>query len=145
MIWMIAIAALLLVPGCSKKGAQDANQPESTQNVGQPVTIDETAQTGIQEPAEKNEVDPAFNDYIYPGSKLDGKHSMGGSESLMYMSKDDFNSVVEYYKQKFPDTNVGSGTTVYFGKENPDGSSLTVTLTKMDYGTQVILNLTKKP
>ena len=35
------------------------------------------------------------------------------------------------------------GTTVYFGTQNPDGSSLTVTLTKMDSGTQVILKLEK--
>ena len=143
MILMIVIAALVLVPGCSKKGTQDADKPESTQDVVQPVTKDETAETGIQEPAEKDEVDPAFNDHIYPGSKLDGKHSMGSSESLFYMTEEDFANVVEYYKQKFPDTNVGSGTTVYFGKKNPDGSSLTVTLTEMDYGTQVILKLTK--
>ena len=95
--------------------------------------------------AGESEVDSALKDYVYPGSELGGRFSMGNMLSVQYTSQDQFIHVVNHYKKKFPDTNVGSGTSVYFGKKNPDGSDLTVTLTKLDNGTQIILRLRKKP
>ena len=92
-----------------------------------------------------DEVDSALKDYVYPGSELGGRFSMGNMLSVQYTSQDEFIQVVNHYKKKFPDTNIGSGTSVYFGKQNPDGSNLTVTLTKLDNGTQIILRLEKKP
>ena len=95
--------------------------------------------------AGKSEVDSALKDYVYPGSELGGRFSTGNMLSVQYTSQDEFIHVVNHYKKKFPDTNIGSGTSVYFGKQNPDGSDLTVTLTKLDNGTQIILKLSKKP
>jgi hypothetical protein len=70
---------------------------------------------------------------------------MGNTLSVQYTSQDEFIHVVNHYKKIFPDTNIGSGTSVYFGKMNPDGSNVTVTLTKLDNGTQIILKLSKTP
>jgi hypothetical protein len=92
-----------------------------------------------------DELDSALKDYVYPGSELGGQFSMGNTLSVQFTSQDKFIDVVNHYKKKFPDTNIGSGTSVYFGKQNPDGGDLTVTLTELDNGTQIILKLTKKP
>ena len=102
----------------------------------------ETKQAG---PAGQSEADSALEGYVYPGSEEGGRFSMGNMVSVQYTSQDDFAKVVNHYRKKFPDTNVGSGTSVYFGKQNPAGSNITVTLTKMDNGTQIILQLSENP
>ena len=91
------------------------------------------------------EVDSALKEYVYPGSELEGQFSMGNMLSVQYISQDEFIHVVNHYKKKFPDTNIGSGTSVYFGKQTPDGGDLTVTLTELDNGTQIILKLIRNP
>lgn len=148
MFLMIA-AMVLLALGCSKKGAQTTPETESDQIKGQdvvrPVVEDREVATKPGGPAEEGEVDPALKDYVYPGSELGGRFSMGNMLSVQYTSQDEFVDIVTHYKKKFPDTNVGSGTSVYFGKQSPDGSDLTVTLTKLDNGTQIILKLSKNP
>ena len=103
------------------------------------------AETTPGGPAGQSEVDSALKDYVYPGSELGGQFSMGNMSSVQCTSQDDFTRVVNHYKEKFPGTNVGSGTSVYFGKKNPDGSDLTVTVTKLDHGTQIVLQLSNKP
>ena len=96
-------------------------------------------------PAGQSDADSILKDYVYPGSEEGGRFSMGNMVSVQYTSQDEFVQVVNHYKKKFPDTNVGSGTSVYFGKENPDGSNITVTLTKLDNGTQIVLQLSENP
>jgi len=146
--WMITVTALLVL-GCSKKSAQTTHKTErdqiERQDVIRPVMKNRDVETRPGGPAGKNEVDSALKDYVYPGSESGGRFSMGNMLSVQYTSQDEFSHVVNHYKKKFPDTNIGSGTSVYFGKQNPDGSDLTVTLTKLDNGTQIILKLTKKP
>ena len=146
MFWMITATALLVL-GCSEEGAQTTHKTESDQIKGQdvirPVIKDKDVETQPEGPAVKSEVDPALKDYVYPGSELTEQFSMGNMLSVLYMSQDQFDSVVDHYKKKFPDTNIGSGTSVYFGKQNPDGKNLTVTLSKLDNGTQIILKLSK--
>jgi hypothetical protein len=92
-----------------------------------------------------SEADSILKDYVYPGSEEGGRFSMGNMVSVQYTSPDEFAQVVNHYKKKFPETNVGAGTSVYFGKKNPDGSNLTVTLTKLDNGTQIVLQLSDIP
>ncbi|MFC1452581.1 hypothetical protein ACFLSJ_04465 [Verrucomicrobiota bacterium] len=146
--WIIAATALLVL-GCSDKGAQTADKTESGQikgaDVVRPQMKDREVEAKQGGPAGDNEVDPALKDYVYPGSELGGRFAMGNMLSLQYTSQDEFTKVVDHYKEKFPDTNVGPGTSVYFGKQNPDGSDLTVTLTKLDSGTQIILKLSTTP
>ena len=146
MFWMIT-AVVFLVLGCSEVGAQDAHKTESDEIMGQdvtrPVMEDRAVEAKPGGPAGTSEVDSALEDYVYPGSELGGRFSMGNISSVQYTSQDQFIDVVNHYKKKFPDTNIGSGTSVYFGKKKPDGSNLTVTLTKLDNGTQIILQLTK--
>ena len=149
MFWVITATAFLVL-GCSEKGAQDTHKTEGDQIKGQdvirPVMTDKEAlETKPGGPAGKSEVDSALKDFVYPGSELGGRFSMGNMLSVQYTSQDEFIHVVNHYKKKFPDTNIGSGTSVYFGKKIPDGSNLTVTLTKLDNGTQIILQLNKKP
>jgi hypothetical protein len=142
--WILAAAALLAL-GCSDKSAQTTDQPEPGDAVGQDAvsrpSLDKAIEPQTQESAADDDVDPALRDFVYPDSELGGEFSMGNTTSLQYTTQDDYAEVVEYYKQKFPDTHTGSGTSTYFGKENPDGSNLTVTLTKLDSGTQIILKL----
>lgn len=148
MFWMITATALLVL-GCSEEGAQTTHKTESDQIKGQdvtrPVMKDREVETKPGGPAGKSEIDSALKDCVYPGSELGGRFSMGNTLSVQYTSQDEFIHVVNHYKKKFPDTNIGSGTSVYFGKKNPDGSNLTVTLTKLENGTQIILKLSKKP
>ena len=148
-MFLMIIATAFLVLGCSEKGAQTTHKTESDQIKGQdvirPVMKNREVETKTGGSAGKNEVDSALKDYVYPGSELGGRFSTGNMLSVQYTSQDEFIHVVNHYKKKFPDTNIGSGTSVYFGKQNPDGSDLTVTLTKLDNGTQIILKLSKKP
>ena len=145
--WLISMVVLLVL-GCSEKGAQTGTNPESpgvkSQEMVQRMTKNKTVEAGTPGSVESSEVDPVLKDYVYPGSDLGGQWPMDQPVSFQFTSADDFAKVVDYYKRKFPDTHVGSGTTVYFGKENPDGSHMTVTLTKVDNGTQVILKLDKQ-
>jgi hypothetical protein len=103
------------------------------------VKLKETAETKTVETALENTVDPALKDYVYPNSKFENTVSMGNTTSAIYKSTDGFVKVISFYKEKFPDTNVQPGTTVSFGKTNEDGTSLTVTLTKLDSEIQIIL------
>jgi len=148
MFWTITAMALLVL-GCSEKGAQTTHKTETDRIKRQAVVRSEMKNREVETkpggPAGKNEVDPALKDYVYPGSELGGRFAMGNMVSVQYTSQDEFSHVVNHYKSKFPDTNIGPGTSVYFGKQNPDGSDLTVTLTKLDNGTQIILKLSKKP
>jgi hypothetical protein len=127
LIWVLSILAVFLIAGLVPAG--DLDQAE-------------TKQGG---PAGQSHTDSALENYVYPGSEEGGRFSMGNMVSVQYTSQDEFVQVMNHYKKKFPNTNVGSGTSVYFGKQNPDGSDLTVTLTKLDNGTQIILQLNKKP
>ena len=146
-MFLMIIATALLVLGCSQEDAQTTQKTESDQIKGQdvarPVKKDKEVEAKTDGPVAKSEVDPAMKDYVYPGSELTEQFSMGNMLSVLYMSQDQFDRVVDHYKKKFPDTNIGSGTSVYFGKKNPDGRNLTVTLSKRENGTQIILKLSK--
>ena len=74
-IFLVIAITILLVPGCGEKGAQTDRTPESTEVKGQDVVqpaAETTMETGMGGTAEEKVVDPAFNDYIYPGSELGG-------------------------------------------------------------------------
>jgi hypothetical protein len=133
---IIIIAVITFVAlGCSKKDDEvPASLPESEVAQGQEA----------DNSAGGSEVDPVFNDYEYPASKFESTFTSGNTVSAIYNSPDNFTKVVEFYKKKFPDAPPQSGTTVYFGKANADGSSFTVTLTQMDDNTQIILKQEKK-
>lgn len=143
----VIVVTVFLVVGCSDRCARTTHQTESAEVEGQDVsyaeTTDSAADVEARESAAHDEVDAALRDLVYPGSKLEGQFTAGNMVSFQFVSPDGFVNVVDYYRGKFPDTNVGSGTSVYFGKQNLDGSNVTVTLTKLDDGTQVILRQEK--
>jgi len=145
LIAIIALAALITL-GCGKNDADTRSQPEGAGagdlNSG-PATDGGTA-SKPDNSAGAADVDPALKDYVYPGSQSGGTFSMGNTVSHQFTTNDDFATVVDFYRQKFPDANPPVGTSAYFGKQAPDGGGLTVTLTKTDNGTQIILRLEKK-
>ena len=147
--FLIIAAATLLAFGCDKKEDQGTSTPpkNTVAKEQQPEAAQEpvrTPETRTDETAKKSEVDPAFKDYEYPTSTLEDSVSKGNTVSVIYKSPHEFAKVVEFYKQKFPDAPDQPGTTVYFVKTNADGSALTVTLTKLDNETQIILKQEKK-
>ena len=146
--FIIAVITLMAL-GCDKKEDEGTSElPQSkVANEQQAVAAQEserTLETKTDETAKKSTVDPAFKDYEYPTATFESTFSMGNTVSNIYKSPDDFAKVVEFYKQKFPDAPPQSGTTVYFGKTNADGSGFTVTLTRVNNNTQIILRLDKK-
>jgi hypothetical protein len=147
-IFIIAVMILMAL-GCNKKEDEGtSNLPESKVANGQEVdTIQELPQSSEAKTdgsVNENKLDPVFRDYEYPDSKLEDTFSMGKTISAIYKSPDNFAKVVEFYKQKFPDAPPQSGSTVYFGITNADGSGFTVTLTQVNNDTQIILRLDKK-
>lgn len=147
-IFIIAVITLMAL-GCNKKDGQGTSKlPKSKAASGQEADtaheLKKTPDAETDNSTKKSKLDPVFKDYEYPASTFEDKFSMGSIVSVIYKSPDDFSKVVEFYKQKFPDAPPQSGNTVYFGKENEDGSSFTVTLTRLDNNTQIILKLAKK-
>lgn len=146
--FIIAVISLMAL-GCNKKDDEGTSKlPESKvangQEAGAAQELKRTPETNTDDSTKKSTVDPVFKDYENPASTLEDTFSMGNTVSAIYRSPDDFAKVVEFYKQKFPDAPPQSGTTVYFGKANADGSSFTVTLTQVNNNTQIILKLSKK-
>ena len=145
---VIAVIALMGL-GCKKKDDEGAAKLPETKvadeqqaaTAQEPMTAPETK---TDDSTKKSTVDPVFKDYEYPASTFESTFSMGNTVSAIYKSPDDFAKVVDFYKQKFPDTPTQPGTTAYFGKANPDGSGFTVTVTRVDSNTQIILRLDKK-
>jgi len=135
--------------GCNKKDDEGTSRlPESKaangQEAGAAQEMKRTPEAKTDDSAKNSKVDPVFKDYEYPASTFESTFSAGNTVSVIYKSPDDFAKVVEFYKQKFPDAPPQSGTTVYFGKANEDGSGFTVTLTRLDNNIQIILRLDKK-
>ena len=95
-------------------------------------------------PAGASNIDPVFKDYEYPAADFDGTFSTGNTVSVSYFSQDDFSKVVEFYNQKFAGSSIQSGTITHFSKTNPDGSSLTATISLVDDKTQIILKLERE-
>jgi hypothetical protein len=147
--FLIISAVALLAFGCEKKEDQGTSTGPQSMVAGEqmaeiPGETTSTRETKTDETAVSSTVDPVFKDYVYPNSKLEDTISMGNTTSAIYKSSDGFVKVVDFYKQRFPDAPVQPGTTVYFGKTDADGSSLTVTLTKLDIEIQIILRHDKK-
>ena len=145
---IIAVITLMAL-GCSKKDDEGTsslpqNNVANEQPAGAAQEPERTPEAKTDDSATKGTVDPVFKEYEYPASTSEGTFAMGNTVSVIYKSPDDFAKVVEFYEQKFPDAPSQPGTTVYFGKENADGSSFTVTLTRLDNSTQIILRLDKK-
>jgi hypothetical protein len=148
-IIIIITVIILMALGCNKKDDEGiSNLPESEvandQEADAVQELTQSPQAKTDDSAKKKELDPIFKDYEYPASEIEDTFSMSNTISAIYKSPDDYAKVVAFYKQKFPDAPPQSGTTVYFGKTNADGSSFTVTLTKVNNHTQIILKLEKK-
>jgi len=146
-IFIIAVIILMAL-GCNKKDDVGSSKlPESTVANGQEADAvqeqKQSADSKTDDSTKKNELDPVLKDYEYPVSKIEDTFSTDNTISAIYKSPDDFGKVVEFYKQKFPDAPPQSGSTVYFGKTNADGSGFTVTLTQVNNNTQIILRLDK--
>ncbi len=147
-IFIIAVITLMAV-GCNKKDDEGTSHlPESEvtneQGASAAQEVKRTSEAKTDESSEKSNVDPVIKEYEYPASTLESTFSVGNTVSAIYISPDEFAKVVEFYKQKFPDAPPQSGSTVYFGKANADGSGFTVTLTQLNDNTQIILKLEKK-
>jgi len=148
-IIFIIVVTILMALGCNKKDDEETSRlPESKVANGQEAVaaqeLKRSSEAKTDDSTEKSKVDPVFKDYEYPASTFESTFSMGNTASVVYKSPDDFAKIVEFYKQKFPDAPPQSGNTVYFGKENADGSGFTVTLTRVNNDTQIILRLDKK-
>ena len=148
-ISFIIAVIILMTLGCNKKDDEGTSKlPESKvangQEAGSAQGLKGMPEAKTDDSTKKSTVDPVFKDYEYPASTFENTFSMGNTVSVIYRSPDDFAKVVEFYKQKFPDAPPQSGTTVYFGKTNADGSGFTVTLTRVNNNTQIILRLDKK-
>lgn len=142
--FLIIAAVTLLAFGCDKKDDQGTSAPPTGNLVNEKIAeaaknLEETTEIKADKTAVKSAVDPVFKDYVYPNSKIEDMVSMGNTISAIFKSPDGFVKVISFYKEKFPDAPVQPGTTVSFAKNNADGSSLTVTLTKLDNQTQIIL------
>lgn len=145
--FIIAVIALMAL-GCSKKDDEGTSELPQTNGVeGQLENVGNEPETAIEtntnDSANESTADPVFKEYEYPASIFESTFSMGNTVSNIYKSSDSFAKVVDFYKQKFPDSPPQSGTTVYFGKTNEDGSGFTVTLTQLDNDTQIILRRDK--
>jgi hypothetical protein len=148
-IIIIITVIILMALGCNKKNDEGiSNLPESgvanEQDADAIQELTQSPQAWTDDSAKKKDLDPIFKDYEYPASKIEDTFSMSNTISAIYKSPDDFAKIVAFYMQKFPAAPPQSGTTVYFGKTNADGSGFTVTLTKIDNNTQIILRLDKK-
>jgi hypothetical protein len=144
---IIAVIALLVI-GCSKKDGDDTpSSPQSNGTDQQQTNItpgsEVSPETSTDDSSGKGSTDPAFKDYEYPASALEDTLAMGNTVSNIYKSPDEFAKVVAFYKQKFPDAPDQPGTSIYFVTTLQDKSSLTVTLTKLDDGVQIILRKDK--
>lgn len=147
-IWICAIIVLVTL-GCSKHDTEvtaelSQKQAADEQDLQASRTTDKKPKVVTTGSAGEGTLDPAFKDYEYPNSKIDGSFSMGRTVSVMYKSPDDFSEVVVFYQKKFPGSSPQSGTNAYFGKTHSDGSEFTVTLTKTGETTQIILKQDKK-
>lgn len=148
-IALIIAVSILMASSCTKKDDERTSEtPESEiangQESGEDQELERAPDTKTVESTKKSKLDPVFKDYEYPASTFEDTYSMGNTVSVIYKSSDEFAKVVDFYKQKFPDAPPQSGTTVYFGKTNADGSGFTVTLTQLDHNIQIILRLDKK-
>jgi len=137
-IWIL-VTAVLTTAGCSNDDTETtAISPESgvtkAQEVSSAKMVEQTA---------ASKTDPFIKDYGYPGAKFDGRFTMGDVESVAYRTTDDLSRVVAYYRQKMPGSTGTTGSSTYFVKQRPEGGSVTVTVTSMNPGTQIILALRK--
>ena len=139
---------VLLVVGCGKKPSPPAAPPTP----GQAGSIGETggavapsAGPDGSAPKAAGKADPVFKDYEYPPAAFEDMVTMGNTRSAIYQSPDGLAKVVEFYKQKFSSAGAAVGTSTFFSTKTADGSDLTVTVTKMGEGAQIILKLDKKP
>lgn len=126
---------LLLIVGCT----------QSTPSTESPPSPDgQSAQSAQNQKPDKSvdRPDPLFEQYEYPGSTRTAAINLSGTVSATYTSQDDYNKVVEFYRQKFSGSKQVSvqATTAYFGVKNADGSGLTATISAApDNHTQIIL------
>ncbi len=145
---MILVITALVTMGCSTEETEVTTTLPETEAVNMQDGGD--TRTGGDRPgletsstAEEGTIDPVLKDYIYPNSELDGDYAMGKTVSYFFKSPDDFAKVVEYYQKKFPGSPPQSGENAYYNKKDSDGSA-TVTVTKTDNTTQIILRRDKK-
>lgn len=145
----LIVISILTALSCAKKDdlRTDETLESKMTNRQESLTAEELEKAPhamIADSVKNSKLDSVFTDYEYPASILEDTFSMSSTVSCIYKSSDEFAEVVEFYKKKFPDAPPQTGTTVYFGKTNTDGSGLTVTITKLDHNTQIILRLDKK-
>ena len=117
----LALGLLMLLSVSCKRSPEQASadKPED----GQPA---QSAQN--KKPAKPVErPDPLFEQYEYPGSIRTGAGNLGKAVSATYRSEDDYDKVVQFYRQKFSGSDQVSVQKAisYFGVKNADGSGLT--------------------
>jgi hypothetical protein len=127
--------------GCTPSGPSTEPQPSSE---GQ-----QAATAPDKKPAKSvDRPDPLFEQYEYPGATRTAAINLSGTVSATYTSTDDYQKVVEFYRQKFAGSKQVSvtETTAYFGVKNADGSGLTATISAGSGNqTQIILRHDKAP
>ena len=145
-IWTLAVVGLLGLGCGGNDGKADLKSSKGEATGGQDTGAPRgKSQTPVGGSATGRNVDPAMKGYEYPGSKFEDMVSIANTVSAIYKSGDDFEKVVAFYRQKFPDAPPrGPGTNAYFLRKFPDGNSLTVTLTGSNDVTQIILKLSKR-
>ena len=146
---LVFCLATLVVFGCNKKDTDVESKLLEDNTKSELVSQIDSAEKKMVEDRTgqsvgASNIDPVFEYYEYPAADFDGTFSMENTVSVSYFSQDDFSKVIEFYNKKFPGTAIKSGTTTNFSKENPDGSRLGATITKVGDKTQIILRLDKK-
>lgn len=137
----LALGLLLLFSVSCKRSPEQTSADKAED--GQPA---QSAQTQKQaKPVDRP--DPLFEQYEYPGSTRTAAINLGQTVSATYRSTDDYDKVVDFYRQKFSGSkqvSVQAGIS-YFGVTNADGSGLTATISPApDKLTQIILRHDKK-
>ncbi len=147
-LWIFSIAALMVL-GCTRSDTEvNSKLPEG--RTGSDVVSEvapqekKMAEDRTGRPAGAGNIDPAFKDYEYPAADFDGTFSSGGMVTAAYFSQDDVSKVAEFYHQKFPGSALQLGITTNYSKQDPDGSHLSATITKVGNKTQIILKIERE-
>lgn len=85
---------LLLIVGCTQSGPSTEPQPSPDGQTAESAPDKKSAKS-VDRP------DPLFEQYEYPGSTRTAAINLSGTVSATYTSPDDYNKVVEFYRQKF--------------------------------------------
>lgn len=88
---------------------------------------------------------PTFEQEQYPGATRVGEMTIGGMSTRQFETADDLARVVEFYKAKFPKQQVVTEDGAFFGQNLDDGSAFTVTLSRSDGKTQILLMRQDRP